>query len=74
MADNRVALVTGGSRGLGRSTALALARGGADVIVTYRTQKRTALEVVHEIEAQDRKAAALPLDVGDVSTIPAFIS
>jgi len=66
LADNRVALATGGSRGLGRSTALA--RDGADVIVTYRTQKRTALEVVHEIEAQDRKAAALPLDVGDVST------
>jgi NAD(P)-dependent dehydrogenase (short-subunit alcohol dehydrogenase family) len=74
LADNRIVLVTGGSRGLGRSTALALARGGADVIVTYRTQKRTALEVVHEIEAQHRKAAALPLDVGDVSTIPAFIS
>jgi NAD(P)-dependent dehydrogenase (short-subunit alcohol dehydrogenase family) len=74
LADNGVALVTGGSRGLGRSTALALARGGIDVIVTYRTQKRTALEVVHEIEAQDRKAAALPLDVGNVPTIPAFIS
>jgi NAD(P)-dependent dehydrogenase (short-subunit alcohol dehydrogenase family) len=43
------------------------------VIVTYRTQKRSALEVVREIEAQDRKAAALPLDVGNVSTIPVFI-
>ncbi len=73
LADNKLALVTGGSRGLGRSTALALARGGADVIITYRSQKRSALEVVHEIEAQERKAAALPLDVGNVSTIPAFI-
>src|SRR6266404_5584365 len=73
LADNKLALATGGSRGLGRSTALALARGGADVIVTYRSQKRSALEVVHEIEAQERKAAALPLDVGNVSAIPAFI-
>jgi len=73
LADNKLALVTGGSRGLGRSTALALARGGADVIITYRSQKRSVLEVVHEIEAQERKAAALPLDVGNVSTIPAFI-
>jgi len=43
------------------------------VIITYRSQKRSVLEVVHEIEAQERKAAALPLDVGNVSTIPAFI-
>ncbi len=73
LADNKLALATGGSRGLGRSTALALARGGADVIITYRSQKRSALEVVHEIKAQERKAAALPLDVGNVSAIPAFI-
>jgi NAD(P)-dependent dehydrogenase (short-subunit alcohol dehydrogenase family) len=43
------------------------------VIVTYRTQKRSAFEVVSEIEAQDRKGAALPLDVGNVSTTPVFI-
>ena len=74
LADNKIALVTGGSRGLGRSTALALARSGADVIVTYRNQQRTALDVVHEIEAQGRKAAALPLDAGDIAAIPAFVS
>lgn len=73
MAGNKIALITGASRGLGRSTALALARTGADVIVTYRAQERTALDVVHEIEAQGRKAAALMLDVGDLSTFPAFV-
>jgi len=72
--DNRLALVTGGSRGLGRSTALALARSGTDVIVTYRDQERTALDVVQEIETLGRKAAALMLDVGDISTIPSFVS
>ena len=74
LPNNKIALVTGGSRGLGRSTALALAGNGADVIVTYRNQKRTALDVVNEIEAKGRKAAALPLDVGDLSTIRAFVS
>lgn len=73
LAGNKLAVVTGGSRGLGRSTALALAQTGTDVILTYQSQKRTALEVVGEIEAQGRKAAALALDVGNISTIPAFV-
>src|ERR1700676_2215696 len=72
--NNRIALITGGSRGLGRSTALALAQRGVDVIVTYRTQKSGALEVVHEVARQDRKAAALQFDAADFSTFPAFIS
>jgi NAD(P)-dependent dehydrogenase (short-subunit alcohol dehydrogenase family) len=71
--DNRIALVTGGSRGLGRSTALALAQRGVDVIVTYRTDKSSALEVVHEVERQDRKAAALQLDAAHLAAFPAFI-
>ena len=73
-ANNRIALVTGGSRGLGRNTALALAQRGVDVIITYHTQKSSALEVVHEVESQDRKAAALQLDAADLSAFPAFIS
>src|ERR1700745_3549 len=67
LAAPKIALVTGGSRGLGRSTALALARGGADVIVTYRTQKRSGLEVVHEIEAQDRKGGGIGRALGTVA-------
>jgi NAD(P)-dependent dehydrogenase (short-subunit alcohol dehydrogenase family) len=72
--NNRIALVIGGSRGLGRSTALAVAQRGVDVIVTYRTLKSSALEVVHEIERQGRKAAALQLDAADLSAFPVFIS
>lgn len=69
----KLALVTGGSRGLGRNTALAVARGGADVIITYREQHGSALEVVAEIEQMGRKAAVLQLDTGDVRSFPAFI-
>lgn len=64
----KIALVTGGSRGLGRSAALALARKGTDVVLTYNSQKEKADKVVHEIEDIGRKAAALRLDVGDVSS------
>ena len=49
--ENRVALVTGGSRGIGRATALQLARGGAHVAIGYGTRKETAEQVVAEIRA-----------------------
>ena len=58
-----IALVTGGSRGLGRNTALAVAARGVDVIFTYRTNKAEAEKVVAEIKASGRKALALQLDV-----------
>lgn len=71
----KIALVTGGSRGLGRNAALALARKGLDVVVTYNSQKEKADEVVREIEsAAGRKAAALRLDAGVVSSFDAFAS
>ena len=70
--NDKIALVTGGSRGLGRNTALQLARNGADIIFTYRTGKAEAEEVIAEIGATGRKAIALPLDVGQVKAFPAF--
>ena len=69
---NMVSLITGGSRGLGRNTALSIARHGGDVILTYRTGEDAAHEVVAEIERLGRKAAALQLDVANVSTFAAF--
>ncbi|HRI65101.1 MAG TPA: SDR family oxidoreductase [Polyangium sp.] len=68
----KIALITGGSRGLGRSGALALASRGVDVIFTYRSQKGEAEQVVAEIEKRSGKAVALHLDVGDSSSFAAF--
>jgi NAD(P)-dependent dehydrogenase (short-subunit alcohol dehydrogenase family) len=68
-----ITLVTGASRGLGRNTALSIARAGGDVVVTYRQGAAEAQAVVAEIEALGRRAVALPLDVGAVATFPAFV-
>ncbi|KAA0182254.1 SDR family oxidoreductase [Cupriavidus gilardii] len=68
----RIALVTGASRGLGRATALSIARSGGDVIVTYQRRADEANAVVAEIEALGRKACALQLDTGDVGSFAAF--
>lgn len=67
-----ITLVTGGSRGLGRNTALSIAKGGGDVILTYRSQASEAQAVVAAIEAQGRRAVALQLDTGDITTFPSF--
>jgi len=71
-ASKKIALVTGGSRGLGRNIAIHLAEDGHDVIVTYRTKKDEADAVVAEITKLGGKAAAMQLDVGEVSTFTAF--
>ena len=72
MSVSRTLLITGGSRGLGRNAALALAADGADIVLTYRSQSTAADEVVAQIEALGRRAAALPLDVADSRSFAAF--
>ena len=67
-----IALITGGSRGLGRSTALQLAARGVDVILTYRSNVAEAQSVVGQIEALGRRAIALELDVADSASFAAF--
>ncbi|WP_257669493.1 SDR family oxidoreductase [Parapedobacter tibetensis] len=63
--QNKIALVTGGSRGLGRDMALNLAKKGIDVVLTYKSGKQAADNVVAEIENSDGIALALQLDVSD---------
>jgi NAD(P)-dependent dehydrogenase (short-subunit alcohol dehydrogenase family) len=70
---SKISLVTGGSRGLGRNTALSIARNGGDVILTYQSRDAEAKAVVAEIEAMGSKALAVRLDAGDVGTFPAFL-
>jgi NAD(P)-dependent dehydrogenase (short-subunit alcohol dehydrogenase family) len=73
MNTTPIALITGGSRGLGRSAALALAARGTDVVLTFRGDAAAAASVIAEIEALGRKAAALPLDLSKPEGIPAFV-
>ena len=73
-SSSPIVLITGGSRGLGRSAALAAAKSGIDVVLTYRQQATEAQAVVAEIEALGQRAVALPLDVGDVASFGAFAS
>jgi NAD(P)-dependent dehydrogenase (short-subunit alcohol dehydrogenase family) len=67
-----IALITGGSRGLGKSIALHLADRGVDVILTYRSAAKEARQVVAQIEAKGRMGAALPLDVAKSADFAAF--
>ena len=72
-AKNKVALVTGGSRGLGKNMAIAIAKKGIDLILTYNSNKEAADKVVSEIESLGQKAVAFQLDTSKVNVFDNFV-
>lgn len=72
MTKNKIALVTGGSRGLGRNMALSLAKRGIDVILTYKNNLQEAENVVAEIQSLGQKAIAFQLDTSNTKLFDAF--
>jgi NAD(P)-dependent dehydrogenase (short-subunit alcohol dehydrogenase family) len=72
MPDQRIALITGGNRGIGRSAAIHLAKDGVDSVITYRSHDAEAAAVVAEIEKLGRRAVALQLDTGVSSSFGDF--
>ena len=71
-ATGTIALVTGGSRNIGRDAALALASAGADVVITYRENDEMAADVVRDIEALGRRAAAIGVDLTGSAELDRF--
>lgn len=71
--NNRTAIITGGSRGLGRNTAVNIARRGGDVIFTYRTKQTDAERLIQEIEALGARAVAFRLDTGNTHAFDDFV-
>ncbi|MCB9249901.1 MAG: SDR family oxidoreductase [Ignavibacteriales bacterium] len=72
--NNKIALVTGGSRGLGKDMALSLADKNIDVILTYNNSKVEAEEVVAEIKSKNQKAAAIQFDISQMNSIDPFLN
>lgn len=72
-STQKIAVVTGGSRGLGRNTVLNLARRGVDTILTYNTNKAEADKVVAAVKEAGARAIALQLDTGDVGAFDGFV-
>ena len=69
----RVAVVTGGSLGIGRATAIALGKAGADVVVNYRSHPEAAQEVVETIQKAGGKAEAFQADVSDLDAVEKLV-
>lgn len=72
--SNKIALITGGSRGLGKNAALALARAGHDLVITYHSKADEAAAVVAEIKSMGQQAVALQLDTAQVAGFADFKS
>ncbi|WP_348800353.1 SDR family NAD(P)-dependent oxidoreductase [Flavobacterium adhaerens] len=72
MSTTKIALITGGSRGLGKNMALAIAKKGIDVVITYHTNKQAAEEVVAAVQALGQKATAFQLDTSDTKQFEGF--
>jgi NAD(P)-dependent dehydrogenase (short-subunit alcohol dehydrogenase family) len=72
--NNKIVLLTGGSRGLGKESALQLAKTGFDVIITYQTNKIEAENVAKSIKSLGKKSAILQLDVSNSESFESFIS
>lgn len=70
--SQKIALITGASRGLGKNAALALAKAGVDLIITYHSKADEAAAVVAEAQWLGRKAVAIQLDAGDISSFTNF--
>jgi NAD(P)-dependent dehydrogenase (short-subunit alcohol dehydrogenase family) len=69
----KVALVTGGSRGLGKDMAISLAKIGIDVVLTYNTNKQEGDKVVDTIRGLGCKAAVMQLDVSQIASFDMFL-
>lgn len=69
---NKTAIITGGSRGIGASTVLSLAKRGVNSIFTYHANEAQAQQIITEAEKLGAQATALPLDIGNIQDFPAF--
>ncbi|WP_047154627.1 SDR family NAD(P)-dependent oxidoreductase [Aneurinibacillus tyrosinisolvens] len=70
---NKVAIVTGGSRGIGAATAILLAKAGADVVINYHSSEKDALNVLAEVEAAGRKGKVIQADVRNTEDVKRLV-